>query len=1094
MMKRVLRILALALPSIAVADPAQTPPVPLSSASVVQANAAHCAPLTEPGMAGEATRGAADRSLIQAGLRVYFGADTGFLSDGIIGPVSSSFLSQLCDQIPLQTGTDIVSGTLDVARAFGELSGQSPDWRATLLDPRLLEGAPTGHATLRLAGGGTMAASVFAAGHANDATTCAMIETHDFSQADVTPERVQRAVSALGEIDPALAGLAAPASEPGLGPATRTALARICEFYPLEGGPDRLAAALDRLGRLEAARPGAMALIASDRFALWLSDAPVARIPRLLGSAPAALALLAEFEPPEGDSTPVETAQTGANPRLACRAPAERSGPEYFSLSADDLEALSARTGIHATLGPLSAQRFATRDALHLAISEALGVEPASCAGQVAAHVLEENTEIAEVFSLDPDAVSTLALKPEMAATLGALSDLNGIEATQREELEAAIESAVRATVGDAQEEAAGEAADVAAAAAEDVTPAPDTAAPGFDFFEPIERPQEFAITDTSILMIEAEVTDRAFFEAINATPYKPVPSREMVRADMLIALRPVINERTEETSSSQLDAILETVHRQWRLDDTLIAALAEEPEFAAVTPEVHSAAQSLAGIAYPNTRLFDLALGSLEPAPGESAQRVFDDVARKRINDPYARRAVGPIAADCGCNVPLSANTVVYGFYPFWLFPEDHDAEIPKVDFETISRIAFDGLEIDAAGHLHYGAQWRDAGATFVASAHRHEAKADVAVRLTGWRGWSDDARRSAVDAIEDLMQPQPTETFVVSRGPLGGLDRFFSRQPDGVTLIVDDYDGSADSPEPETLRTFVRTLSERLADRNQSINLAFDIPLMSGADEDTPLFEDLYDLIVKTREESAPLVNHVLVFLERPTSDAKKRLRGRIERSFRGEERIQVLRSIIPVVPSGAHAPLDHSHASPGDPSQGTTSTKNSYGQFDDDLVYFQDNFDGVGFWPVPIADATLPDGTPDRLAEIVNNRYYSWTPTYLPETYANVLSRASERICRVVCPNRLAAYGITLSVLGVAGMLSLLTYYSGRIRSLCETLLLVPILLFIVLALLALIAACDAANREIALGGIAAIIGLMTAASIFGWYERRLDGPMP
>ena len=42
--------------------------------------------------------------------------------------------------------------------------------------------------------------------------------------------------------------------------------------------------------------------------------------------------------------------------------------------------------------------------------------------------------------------------------------------------------------------------------------------------------------------------------------------------------------------------------------------------------------------------------------------------------------------------------------------------------------------------------------------------------------------------------------------------------------------------------------------------------------------------------------------------------------------------------------------------------TSDANSYGQFRDDIVYFQDNFAGIGFWPAPAADATLPDGSPD------------------------------------------------------------------------------------------------------------------------------------
>jgi hypothetical protein len=50
-----------------------------------------------------------DGNAIQAGLRVVFGADSGFLTDGIVGPVTLSFLEQLCRSVPLADGTEPVA-------------------------------------------------------------------------------------------------------------------------------------------------------------------------------------------------------------------------------------------------------------------------------------------------------------------------------------------------------------------------------------------------------------------------------------------------------------------------------------------------------------------------------------------------------------------------------------------------------------------------------------------------------------------------------------------------------------------------------------------------------------------------------------------------------------------------------------------------------------------------------------------------------------------------------------------------------------------------------------------------------------------------
>ena len=451
--------------------------------------------------------------------------------------------------------------------------------------------------------------------------------------------------------------------------------------------------------------------------------------------------------------------------------------------------------------------------------------------------------------------------------------------------------------------------------------------------------------------MLQAAVPDESMLEAISSTPYRPLESRDLVRSDMLNALQPVVAGIAEDRTRERMEAVLPTVRMRWRLGDAAIADLAADPAFAAIPPEALTALAGLSGIAYPDERLFDGALASL-PVPLDPATRAaILDVARKRVAEPYARRQVAPIAADCGCNVGRRPNSLVYAFYPFWSFAGAEDAAPPPVDFDLVGRIAFDGLLLDAHGQLNYAAHWKDAAATFTASAHRHQAKVDLAIRLRGWRDWTDEAARLAASSVvEEMTRPHAEANLVRTPGMLGRLDRYLSRDPDGVTLIVEGYTGAARSaPGIDRLVTFVRTVAEELDDSGRTVNLAFDIPLLDPATAAAPLFQDLRGLLVDVADPERRVVEHVLVFLERPTSRAKKVLRARVESSFKGEERIQVLRALIPVVPPGANAPLEP-HQSDGLVALATSET-NSYGQFRDDIVYFQDNFDGIGFWPAPV-----------------------------------------------------------------------------------------------------------------------------------------------
>lgn len=1041
-----------------------------------------CATLTAPAVSA-AISGPESRAAVQAGLRAAFGEDARDLSDGVIGPVTLSFLAQLCQQVPLAEGTEPVAGTLDLAREYAALGAAQDDWTLRLADPALLAGlAPFDRRRLRLAG--PPATSAAALADAPELTGCAVLATAELGLDAAGLATTHASLAALSAADPDLGPADAALAETEAGPETRAALARACTLYPA-ARPEELVAELGAYAALAAAIPDALPTLASPDFARWLEASQAVRMGRLLGTVPAVVRLLADYRAEVGPAPAIDLADCGAAPEAV---------PTWFAFEPADLERLAARASLAAALAPLAEQRFADRDGLLAAVNGVLGVGAPDCAARRVAAAVARHETAATVFALDPAGLQQLALAPDLGDVLPALAPFATVEAASREALEAGIEAAIRGSVRAAAGAAATQAADAAAAAAEDVTPSPDLPAPGMPAAAAAAPPaEEFAITETSLLTLQAAVPDDAMLEAISASPYRPLESRDLVRSDMLNLLQPVATGVAEDRTRAHLEAVLPTIRMRWRLADRAIADLAADPAFAAVPPAALVALGDLAGIAYPDQRLFEQALASLPTALDDATRRAVVDIARKRVDEPYARRQVAPVAADCGCNVERRPNSHVYGFYPFWAYAADAGTPPPQVDFDLVGRVAFDGLLLDGQGLLNYAAHWDDAAATFTASAHRHQAKVDLAIRIRGWQDWSEDAARlAASNVVEEMTRSRPPSRLVRTAGTLGRLDRFLDRDPDGVTLIVEGYSGTPGTQDVDKLVAFVRTVAAGIADRGLAINLAFDIPLLDPATAGAPLFQDLRSLLVNVAEPDRRVVDNVLVFLERPTTRSKKLLRTRVESSFKGEERIQVLRALIPVVPPGANAPLGPQQADGA--VEVATAAANSYGQFHDDIVYFQDNFDGIGFWPAPAVGATLPDGAPDLAAALVGERYYGWTPPLVPARLQPAVRGTVDAACALVCPNRLLFYAAGTATGGLAAAVGLLSLYSGRSRTAARRLLLVPLLLLLLLAILLVTAACDTDSRSWSVLALAALMLLTSGSIAFHWYERRVDGPMP
>jgi len=255
-------------------------------------------------------------------------------------------------------------------------------------------------------------------------------------------------------------------------------------------------------------------------------------------------------------------------------------------------------------------------------------------------------------------------------------------------------------------------------------------------------------------------------------------------------------------------------------------------------------------------------------------------------------------------------------------------------------------------------------------------------------------------------------------------------------------------------------------------------DISILLGIDaqdllipKQQPLFSKLENILLKDITSSAT-VDYLLVYLPQPTSDSKKALRRQVENEFHGAERQEVLRKIVAVVSPDGH---DQDERGP-------------FAQYRDDLIYVQDNFKGVGFWPLPMeSDASIKnirynlidlfgkDGQKDHLRAIVDD--------------------ISPQICQFVCPNRWLVRLVLGLLVGLVAIYALLSIWFCRLKELYKQYFLyflIPPLAILLLALVTM--SCDpslAENRDLVLG---IIVLILLAGTIGKIVSRRLRPTLP
>ncbi|MGO0793179.1 hypothetical protein ACTOWA_25255 [Herbaspirillum seropedicae] len=451
-----------------------------------------------------------------------------------------------------------------------------------------------------------------------------------------------------------------------------------------------------------------------------------------------------------------------------------------------------------------------------------------------------------------------------------------------------------------------------------------------------------------------------------------------------------------------------------------------------------------------------------------------------------------------CGC-VLDELNGDVYGIYPFW-----HAGKLQQVDFSILSRIGYYGATFDDSGTLRQANDNRDFvraiqnGNEFVKVARRHQTAIDWIIQRNDWRSWS----RMNKGAKETVLRELSTNIVELMSIQLNGWDtRLSSQLPqwasfrpangDGVTLLFDGY--PSDDVSVAAFYGFIRELRQRLldADLGDSVNVMMrNSAIGHGVYSYDKLSEmiqlaakdygnSLWDRLERGHRQALP---RLLVLLEEETTESKKQLRLRAEDALHGEDRAQLLRRVVPVI----------------------TFDNDNWQQLEDDIIYFKDNFGGIGFWTMPIippgpppSEASAKNETvaalraqlaPGRVPDCVQTQDIS---TCIGDYYQVNPGASTSPVCKTVCENLFAFRVATrLSFLFLLGC-ALAYYGSCRWREIMKRYRHIPALVLFALWFLLSLAMlfCDPFLHWLASGYMIPIFLVLLIVALIVWYQYQL-----
>lgn len=438
--------------------------------------------------------------------------------------------------------------------------------------------------------------------------------------------------------------------------------------------------------------------------------------------------------------------------------------------------------------------------------------------------------------------------------------------------------------------------------------------------------------------------------------------------------------------------------------------------------------------------------------------------VEQARKSHPYQGTAIEWNGQACSC-VHDNLAGQVYGFYPYWQAGGEQ-----AIDFSVLTRVDYFGVGFDDDGKILQPERWSNADTGFIREARKYGSKVDLVVYRHDWNSWGRLSAEKKLEAFKKLAVQiygqlvLPLDDFASRAKPYVSLG---THPPpirgDGVTLYFDGYPGDPESVDAFT--AFLRELGALLArDRHAyAVNLMF---RSSDIGSGIYGYGKLIELMDGIRGSGKRIDGKLLVLLQESTTYDKKNLRSKIEDSLHGRDRMKLLRDVAMVVSYDGI----------------------SQSQLTDDVIYANDNFGGIGFWPQPVAvkkNAAAADGDVSRELHRDYQR-------------ADGNFAAALGICRYVCPNRwmfrLAWDGWALLMLAAAVLYARNCTWRGRFEANFIRVVLLLVVPFVGLTFALLF--CDPAWKSLA-GDYSLpilMVAVMIGYSIWNYREKKRKANLP
>ncbi|WP_156421913.1 Ig domain-containing protein [Paucibacter sp. KCTC 42545] len=371
-------------------------------------------------------------------------------------------------------------------------------------------------------------------------------------------------------------------------------------------------------------------------------------------------------------------------------------------------------------------------------------------------------------------------------------------------------------------------------------------------------------------------------------------------------------------------------------------------------------------------------ALARKPPAPAQASKPLAWQDLAPSILPPDLRRTVINLAAakpahpvgiqtpivldgaDCAC-LRDDLTQPIIAFYPAWLAPAP-DAN--KLDFSMINRINFFALGFAGESLADARPQdWPESHTQFIREARRHGSKIDFTIYRNDWQFLATEPAGERAALTQRMLDQIPPQARALIDSSLQDLaSRAKAAMPgfgevqtlgDGITLFFDEAPAGNDPLRPrfeDFFHRFVLAMASELkkGGRPYALNIVVPDHLLgvTGSYDIARLFDFIKaveeprmqeDRIAESKtpsgyEPGSQVTLRFIVLLSEPSKLNKKTLRALIENApeLHGNNRRIFLRKIVPLL----------------------SLPQANEQQLDDDLIYAEDNFGGIAFWPLPLA----------------------------------------------------------------------------------------------------------------------------------------------